>query len=333
MNRCSITQVRQIAQAIVLLLVAGQSVADALPDHDYGPLTGIFGFPASTEGGEIVGRGRHSWGTSLGIASHSIDETSDGEVLRFDGETTRLGITYRYGVSDQLDIGVEVPYLWHQSGNLDSLIDSWHDFFGLPEGSRPMREQDQLEFVYANSQTTLIDVTNNAHGVGDVRVLAGWKLAQTATHSTALQLGVKLATGDSDRLMGSGGTDVSLGIARDTIGVLGKANLSSFYRVNITYLGEPDRLANRFNDLVGQFSFGFGYRTDQNVDFRLQSRIRSAVYDSDIDNLGATSMSLTFGADFRLSEYNRLVLSVGEDVKSGSAPDISFQVAFRYLGK
>lgn len=324
---------RQIAQAIVLLLVAGPSFADALHDHDYGPLTGIFGFPSSTEGAEIVSRGRHNWGASLGTASHSIDESSDGEILRFDGETTRLAMTYRYGISDQLDIGVEVPYVWHESGNLDSLIDSWHDFFGLPEGSRTMREPDQLEFVYANSQTTLIDVTNNVHGVGDVRLLAGWKLSKTATRSTALQLGVKLATGDSDTLMGSGGTDVSLGIARDAIGILGNANLSSFYRVNVTYLGEPDRLANRYNDLVGQLALGFGFRANQNVDLRLQARIRSAVYESDIDNLGATSMSLTFGADFSLSERHRLALSVGEDVKSGSAPDVSFQIAFRYIGQ
>jgi len=321
----------QLAQAIVLLLLAGQSVADVLPDPDYGPLTGIFGFPTSTEGGVIVGRGQHSWGTSLGAASHSIDETNDGENLRIDGETTGLVVTYRYGISDKLDIGIEVPYLWHQSGNLDSLIDSWHGFFGLPEGSRPMRKQDQLEFIYTDSESTLIDMTNNSHGVGDARLLAGWQLSKSATHSTALQLGVKLATGDSDALLGSGGTDISLGFSRDGIGVLGNANLSSFYRVNVTYLGEPDQLANRYNDLVGQFAFGFGYRADQNVDLRLQSRIRSAVYDSEIDNLGAVSMSLNFGATFRLSQHYRLGLSVGEDVKSGSAPDVSFQIALNYV--
>lgn len=123
------------------------------------------------------------------------------------------------------------------------------------------------------------------------------------------------ATFASDKLLGSGGTDFSLGLASDVVGFLGRAKLSGFYRVNVTYLGEPDQLADRYNDFVGQLSFGLGYHAHRNVDLRLQSRIRSAVYDSEIENLGATSVSLTFGVDFRVSNRYRLVLSVGDDVK------------------
>ena len=46
-----------------LLLFPIAVVADALPDHDNGPLTGLFGFPESTEGGRIVNRGEHVWST------------------------------------------------------------------------------------------------------------------------------------------------------------------------------------------------------------------------------------------------------------------------------
>jgi len=67
------------------------------------------------------------------------------------------------------------------------------------------------------------------------------------------------------------------------------------------------------------------------VDLRIQSRIRSAVYDSEIDNLGAMSASLTFGANFRVSNRYRIVLSVSEDIKTGSAPDVSFQIALSNL--
>ena len=318
---------------IFLLHFACESAADALPDHDNGPLTGIFGFPESTEGSEIIGRGHHDWGASLIIASHNIDATRDGEVLRLDGETTRLAFTYRYGLSDKLDISIEVPYLWHRSGNLDSIIGGWHDFFGLPDGPRATRERDQLQFLYADSQATLIDLTSDANGTGDIRLLAGWRLSETEGHSKALRFGIKLPTGESDELLGSGGTDISLGLAGDTVELWGKANLSGFYRVNVTYLGEPDRLADLYNDFVGQFSFGLGYHVRENLALKLQSRIRSAVYDSAIDNLGATSVSLTFGADFRVANHYQLVLSVGEDVKPRSAPDVSFQIALKYAGR
>ena len=333
MKRCPIILAWQLVTPIFLLHFVCESAADALPNHDNGPLTGIFGFPESTEGSEIIGRGHHGWRASLIIASHNIDATRDGEVLRLDGETTRLAFTYRYGLSDRLDIGIEVPYLWHRSGNLDSIIDGWHDFFGLPDGPRATRERNQLQFLYADSQATLMDLTSDANGAGDIRLLAGWRLSETEGHSTALRFGIKLPTGESDELLGSGGTDISLGLAGDTVNLWGKANLSGFYRVNVTYLGEPDRLADRYNDFVGQLSFGLGFHVQQNVALRLQSRIRSAVYDSEIDNLGATSVSLTFGADLRVSNRYRLMLAVGEDVKPRSVPDVSFQIALRYAGQ
>jgi len=315
-----------------LLYPAGNAIADALPDHDNGPLTGIFGFPESTEGSKITAPGEHEWDASLSVASHNIEEIRGVEELRLDGETTRLAFTYRYGLADRLDLSIEAPYVWHQSGSLDSIIDSWHNLFGLPDGERATRAQDQLDIFYSDSQTSVVDVTQNAAGIGDLRILLGWTLSEQEGRSTALRLSVKLPTGESDALLGSGGTDFSLGLASDVAGLWGKNNLSGFYRASITYLGEPDFLADRYNDLVGQLSLGLGMSVHQNVDLSIQSRIRSAVYDSDIENLGETSVAFTFGAICKVSKYYRLVLSVGEDIKPESAPDVSFQVALRYGG-
>ena len=316
----------------MLLHFSCGSFADVLPDHDNGVLTGIFGFPESTEGSELFVRNQRGWDTSLILASHNIDDTRGGEEHRLDGETRRFAFNYRHGFSDRVEIGIEVPYLWHQAGNLDSFVDNWHDIFGsLGGGARANREEDQLEFFYADSQATLVDISDDADGIGDIRLHAGWRLSESERRSTALRFGIKLPTGDSEDLLGSGGTDISLGLASDVVGLWGYAKLNGFYRVNLTYLGEPDRLADRHNNLVGQLSFGLGYHLHRIVDVRLQSRIRSAVYDSEIESLGGTSVLLTFGADFRLSDRYRLVFSVAEDIKVGSAPDVAFQLALRYV--
>ena len=334
MSRSSIVRACTIIAPIILFHLAGESAAQALPDHDNGILTGVFGFPESTEGGHILGRGQHAWDTSLIIASHNVDETRGGEDFRLDGETTRLALTYRYGLSDKLDIGIEVPYLAHQPGSLDSTIDSWHNVLSfVGGGARARRDEDQLEIFYADSQVDLVDLSNDASGISDIRFLAGWRLSESERHSTALRFSIKLPTGDSDELLGSGGSDISFGLASDVTGFWGNPKLSGFYRVNATYLGEPDRLADRYKKLVGQLSFGLGYRVHQNVDLLLQSRIRSAVYDSDIHNLGGTTVSLTFGADFRVSDHYRIVVSMGEDAKVESVPDVSFQLALRYTGQ
>jgi len=334
LTRPPISLAWKIATPILLLHLTCESAAQALPDHDNGALTGIFGFPESTEGGHIAVRGQHRWESSFIIASHNADESRNGEDLRFDGETTRLALTYRYGLSDKLELGLEVPYLWHRAGNLDSAIDKWHDILPFAGGgARATREQDQLEFFYADSQATLVDVTDNAGGISDIRLLAGWRLSESQGRSTALRLGIKLPTGDSKELSGSGGTDVSFGIASDVNGFLRHTKLSSFYRANVTYLGEPDRLANRTRKFVGQFSAGLGYLAHRNVNLKLQGRVRSAVYDSQTNNLGTMSVSMTFGADVRVSDRYRIILSVGEDLKPKTAPDVSFQIALRYAGQ
>ena len=329
MKRRQITVVRQIVSLIMLLYPVGNAIAEALPDHDNGPLTGIFGFPESTEGSNLPERGQHAWDASLIIASHGIEEISGVEEFRLDGETTRLAFTYRYGLSDKLELSVDAPYVWHTSGSLDSAIDTWHDLFGLPDGERASQERDQLEFFYSDSQASRIDATRNANGVGDIRVGVGWSLSGTEMRRTALRFSVKLPTGDSDTLMGSGAPDLSFGIASDSVGLWGNPKLSGFYRASITYLGEPDLLADLYNDFVGQVSFGLGYDVHNKVNLTVQSRLRSAVYDSDIENLGEMSALLTFGANFQVSKRYRLALSVGEDIKPGSAPDVSFQIALR----
>ena len=172
---------------LLLFFAAGNSVADVLPDHDNGPLTGIFGFPESAEGGDVVGRGRSDWSASFIIASHNIDETRGAENLRFDGESSRLAFNYRYGITDRLDLGIEVPYLWHRAGFLDAAIDGWHDFFGLPEGARAGRARDRLDFFYADANGTAIDLARDSSGIGDIRVLLGWQISAREHRRTALR--------------------------------------------------------------------------------------------------------------------------------------------------
>jgi hypothetical protein len=308
------------------------AVADALPDHDNGPLTGLFGFPDSTEAGRTLSRRATGFALSASTASHNIDEMRGTESLRFDGETSRMAFSYRYGVTERLELGIEIPYLWHQSGSLDAFIDGWHDFFGLPEGPRALRDRDRLELYYSDPQSSAVSVTRNTNGPGDVRLQAGWQLSAGERSATALRFSVKLPTGDSDMLHGSGGTDISVGIVGDASGIRGMEKVSGFYRADVIYLGAPDVLSARANDVVGQIAAGIGFLAHRNVDLRLQARIRSAVYESDIENLGGVSAMLTAGVDFRLSDRYRFTLAIGEDINPDSAPDISLLMAFRYLG-
>jgi hypothetical protein len=305
--------------------------AEALYDHDNGPLTGIFGIPDSTEGAILAPAGRSYWSAVAITTSHSLLDVAGDETVLFDGETTRLELRYRYGLTDRLELGIEIPYLWHESGGLDSLVDNWHDWFGFPGGFRRARPYDVLEIRYEDGSGPAFDVTGNTNGLGDVRLFAGWKLLDGANHDMALRLGAKFATGDSDDLLGSGGFDYSIGIAGDIRSMFGVDGWTAFYRLHGVGIGEPTFLTDRYRDFAGMVSVGTGFFLGQRVELRLQGALRSELYRSDVHSVGEASGTLTFGGHIHFSDALAMTIAVSEDVKVDSAPDVSFQVGFRYF--
>lgn len=304
--------------------------AEPLPDPDNGALSGTFYFPDSTEGASIVQKSHQAISMFAITSSHSTNEDNGDERLTLDGETTRVELRFRYGLGERLEIGIRLPYVWHESGNLDPLVKNWHQAFGIPLGSRVRREDNQLEFSYADSSGTQFDYQHNSHGVGDLRLIAGWQLTDGPNHSSALRFGLKLPTGNSDDLHGSGSTDVSAGIAGDWKQLFGFSRLNGFYRAHVNFVGEPDLLPDRYNDVIGQFSTGAGFQLTKSIELRLQAAARSATYESEVEILGQDAAWITFGGNIRLSNSYELSLAVTEDLNVRSAPDISFLIALRY---
>lgn len=319
-----------IAGTLLALTVPSAAHAGELHDHDNGPLTGYFGIPDSSEGSVLLEPRETRWEMMVLAASHSANDQRSGEEIVLDGETTRLEFRYRRGIRPGLEIGIEVPYLLHESGGMDPLVDTWHDILGMSGGFRARRPYDQLEFTYTDPAGTLVDFRQNANGIGDVRLFAGWQLHASERRTTALRLGIKFPTGDSSELLGSGGTDVSVGLAGDLREPFGLDGLSAYYRASMVYIGEPDILGDRHRDFVGQAAFGLGQQFTPKLELRLQVNLRGPLYEADVEPLGEPSATLTFGGLYRLSQRWGLGLGVSEDVKVKSAPDVSFQLTVDY---
>lgn len=316
----------------VLLLSAcvfGDVRGDAFSDHDNGPLAGVFGLPDSLEGASLLRAGERRWGGTLLVASHSVADAGGSELLIIDGETTRLEFLYRRGFGDRLELGVELPLVTHQAGGLDSVIDEWHSAFGLPDGARDGRPRDLLEYAYQDGSELLFDFRQNEAGLGDLRLLGGYRLAQSAERKAALRFGLKLPTGDSDKWLGSGGIDISAGIAVEHDTLWASERWSGFYAAHLTFLGEPEFLADRYEELVWQLAGGVSYQVSPRVALAAQALVRSRLYDADVDSLGEPAFMLTFGGKFRVGRSWELTVGVGEDIKVESVPDVSFQLGLR----
>ncbi len=320
---------------IGLWLGGGTSFAFDITPFDtfnQSPLIQIYGLP-SIDDARLVARNQTTLRFSLDLASNFTSGSNAVEDLELDGETYRTTLTFRRGISDRIEVGVDIPYVAHNSGFLDGFIVDWHDAFGLSQGGRDRAPQDLLNYRYSRNGTDLFNVTRNTSGLGDIRLTGAYQLSQTQRfpkRAVALRTSVKLPTGDSDRLLGSGGTDIAVWVTLTEQRRVGKHHWGWFGGGGVMLLGNGDILPDQQRDHVLFGSIGIGWRPWPRIAFKLQMDAHSRFYDnSKLKQLNTDAAQLIMGGTISLSDKSALELAVSEDIVVNTAPDVNFHINLR----
>jgi len=149
---------------------------------------------------------------TLDHSSNYVEDSNSREQILLDGETTRMTLGGRYGLSKSVELGVEIPYIVHSGGFLDGFIINYHDSFGFPQGGRDQAPRNRLLYRYSLDGVEKLKIDSSGNGLGDIGLTAGLQIyhdAQEYPRAVALRASVKLPTGDSASLHGSGSTDFS----------------------------------------------------------------------------------------------------------------------------
>lgn len=101
-----------------------------------------------------------------------------------------------YGLTDRLDIGILVPYVW-----LDMRVRSHADLIVSPANPFPTAHQ-------FGAESPDDAASGSADGIGDVLLHAKYHWLKSDTHNLAAALLVKTETGDADNFLGTGDTTV-----------------------------------------------------------------------------------------------------------------------------
>jgi hypothetical protein len=224
---------------------------------------------------------------------------------------------------------VDVPLISHDGGGLDNLIESWHNFWGLPDGGRPDYPQDQLDYSYQDNGQSLAAVTESRSGIGDVSLGLGYQLAANEKRQWALRTSVKLPTGDAEKLLGSDSTDVAAGIYLTDHSLVQKYNVTWHASGGLLWMGSGQVLDDQRQDWVAYGSLNFSWLATPNFSLKLQFDAHTAFYDSALKELGKSSAQLVFGGAVRLGKNWVLDLAVGEDIVVDTAPDVAFHIGLR----
>ncbi len=318
--------------ALALLAAAGRLPAgESFSIQDENPVSRLYGLPPG--GAVSPDAAGLRMRVALDVANNTYARIHGADVLVLDGETwvTRLDLqhTWRNGWHAAL----QVPVVSHQrGGGTDDFIEWYHDRMGLPQGNRKLRPSGLLEYRYNRGAERMFTLNDPTTGIGDVRVSAGaplWR-NQAATRAVDAVAGVEVPTGDPDRLLGSGSTDFSLGLAVCDLASLGKWNLELHGSAGVLVLTEGEVLEDFQRNFAGAGNLSLGWRLAAWLVPRLQLDWHSPVFENTgLAPLDDWAVELVSGVTVRLPADFALDLALAEDLAVADAPDVVFHVCVK----
>jgi len=316
-----------IAIAVAPILAthtAGAAEVRAFHNINQLPFKQIFGLP-SLDNSPLTAEG--AWRLNLiGNLSNTFSSGSGPqESFTNDIETFRGTLLASYGLRDNWQLSVEVPYVSHDGGFLDDFIYNWHDFFGMPQSGRTKDNSDQLDVSYLSGVSFVLP--GSEKGIGDIRLnVAHSRPWNNRTLIVSAEL--KLPTGDFDKLTGSGGTDFSVGLTLNDPHSLEKYRVTLYGGFAGVFLDDVDgELAAVQNNFVLAGRAGIGWQATKLIQLKLQLDVQSAIYDSHVKEMGDPAFQLVMGGSLTFTDDLYLDISVAEDISTSTAPDVAFQLA------
>lgn len=325
----TIRAVRRGLGVAVLASCAIQAAADdilfePLYVKNLGPVAGLLGLP-SQRPAATAEPGRWQWAVHGSLASHFVEDRAGREQLLLDGETQRLAVEARYAFAEGWELQLEVPWLRQDSGVLDSAIDNWHGFWGMPDNGRGDAPRDQIDYRYADPNLRFALLEDSA-GIGDTTLSLQRRLYRGEGLDVAASLGYKFGTGDADDFTGSGEDDAFV-----TLRVSGAAGALGWYgQAGYLRAGEIAQLGPRQERDLWFAGAGLAWRVSGDWSLLGQLDVHAPPMDSGLDALGTDAMMLTAGARWRFAEHWSAEFSVVEDIAVETAPDVTFQFGLRY---
>jgi hypothetical protein len=312
---------------LLLLQALPTSAAEPLYVKNLSPVAGLFGLP-SQRSADTPGAGEFLLAVHGSLANTYVNEFRRPEAVNLDGEVGRVALELRYGIGEDWDLSIEVPWLQHSGGHLDSLIDGWHDLFGMSDGGRDAVDRDLLDYRYAGPDTAF-ELTDDASGVGDISVALNRVFYRRDATRVSAVAGYKFSSGDAGDFTGSGSEDAYLALRFSGAHLSG---LPLTWHGQLGYLraGEADALGELQNRDLWFVGLALDWAAWEHVSLLAQLDGHAGPTDSSLTGIGEDAWMLSLGLRWQLAPRWQLDFSFVEDIQIETAPDIIFQTSLRY---
>lgn len=323
-----------VVACTIIFSQGGAFALDVTPFYTWNqsPLIQIFGLPAA-ERAILLPHGRVEGLLAMDVASNFAHDETSRERILLDGENYRFTLALRYGLAPGIEAGIDIPYVGQGGGFLDSFIEGWHDFFNLPQGGRDEAPRNRLLYSYTKDGQSRLRSDDSSFGLGDMRLSGGVQLYNDGSanpRAVALRASLKLPTGESSELHGSGGTDFALWLTASDDYRLSLGHFTLFGAGGGMVMGDGDVLPAQQRNLAAFGTFGFGWAPVEWIAFKTQASGHTAFYrDSELRELSSSGLQLLIGGTLAFSQETSLDIGVSEDIAVNTSPDVAFHLGLR----
>lgn len=299
------------------------------------PFLHVYGLPP-LQVARLNMTGSGDFGGTFTVVNNAEIKDTEIESIRLDGETYFAEFVLRRRVLDRLELGIDVPFVRHSPGVLDDMIAGWHDIFGMSNSKRNGVD-NELNYFYSNNGSIEQQLSMSTSGIGDIQLSAAVPLVDGGSGGSrfvTMRFSVKLPTGDPDDLHGSGATDAALGLyAQDSGRWLGK-EFGYLGFAGVLALGDGDILPGKQKSVVPYGGIAATWHATERFKITGQLQAQGAYVDSDLDELGGSSIQLAVGGAYHLPRRGMsLRLALVEDVISNTTPDFAVHFAVHVSGE
>lgn len=264
------------------------------------------------------------WNTELQVSvqSHANDAAGGTEVLVLDGEVQTLSALLQWKFSSRWQASIELFSVKNSAGSFDSLIDQWHDTFGLDQGDRDLFVEDQLRFEYTDSsERTALD--RSATGLGDVELALSYQALANNRINLSLNTGLALGTGSARDWLGSDDADINVSVAMSSAG---EPVLAWHANAGILFVGDKALFGARTESSVAFTSLGLHWQPSNNWRWTAQLDGHGAVFKSAIPELNKSAWQIALGLEYA----RRWQIHFTEDLSVNRAADFSLGIRYRW---
>ena len=315
-----------LAACCALAPLAAFSQSEPLQITNLSPLASLRAIPAQRSVDTARG---FSWAASASLSNHFTMENEGEESLLLDGQTDALTLSLRYGLPQQWDVEVTVPWRHYSGGVTDNLISSWHRLFGLPDGNRHSYPTDALHYQLSQPEHDR-HLLRSVSGLGDIHVAVSRPLLAIDGGQLGISVGVKTASGRASDWLGSGATDI-YALLRFSGQQLGGRPLWWHGQVGGTRAGNSNLLGPHQRRSLWFAGLAAEWRFTPHWSALMQYDGHGALLHGALEAVGEPAGMLSMAVRWRPTGHWMIDAGFSEDVVVESAPDITFLLNARYV--